>query len=275
MSNTNKFRNGYFQAPNDIFELDLEWHEKLVYLYICRCGNNSEAYPSYNTIAKKCSISKRKVIDVVNALVQKGLIKRQHRKNNNDENQTNLYIIIDPATIDSAHNAPPSEHDAPSSAPDSSPSAEDAPNKELVFKELENKELDNNSRDQNSVVDHVNSKRIHFPDYEKMVYETIISNPILKQFELDQLEAITYFVDTYPEYIDESHPRLTYEQWDRARKEMLYVADLTRDFCLDVEDEMKMIQSYFETKFQEGCNYSVLHYTSGDLRSIRYYEVIH
>lgn len=127
-----KFKNGYFKAPNDIFDEELTLYEKVVYLYLCRCSNNSTAFPSYNTIANKCSISRRKAIDVVSTLQEKGFLKKYYRTNENFESQSNVYEII-----------PPGAQHAPRSAGDSPLSEQDAPNKELDYKELENKELKN------------------------------------------------------------------------------------------------------------------------------------
>jgi hypothetical protein len=124
-----KFENGYFMAPNNIFDIDLKIHEKIVYLYLCRCGNNSTAFPSYNTIAKKCSISRRKAIDAVAMLEGTGLLKKIYRKNELDENMSNVYEVI-----------PPSAPHAPRSAGYAPGSAEYAPNKELGINELGYKE---------------------------------------------------------------------------------------------------------------------------------------
>lgn len=133
MSDKITFENGFFMAPNDIFDCDLKLHDKIVYLYLCRCGNNSTAFPSYNTIAKKCSISRRKAIDVVEKLQELELIKKQHRKKDNGiENNSNVYQVVPPNENHkggSAWCAPSGESHAPCSA-------QDAPNKELDFKEL-------------------------------------------------------------------------------------------------------------------------------------------
>jgi len=84
----------FFQAPNLIFDADLTAYEKIVYLYLCRCGNNSTAFPSYNTIAKKCGISRRKAIECVGALIEKNYITKEQRINPYDNNNfSNVYKI--------------------------------------------------------------------------------------------------------------------------------------------------------------------------------------
>lgn len=91
----------FFQVPNDIFDQEIKvtvkekkndkeqiiertllTSEKLVFVYLCRCGNNNaSAFPSYATIADKCGISRRKAIDVIKVLQENKLIQKTTRKN--------------------------------------------------------------------------------------------------------------------------------------------------------------------------------------------------
>ena len=83
----------YFQTPNEIFELDLKSNEKLVYMYLCRCGNDGkDAFPSYQTIATKCSIGKSTAIRCMNILVDKGLVVKKYRFKEG-ENYSNIYKV--------------------------------------------------------------------------------------------------------------------------------------------------------------------------------------
>ncbi len=88
-----KFAVPYFQTPNEIFKMDLKTNEKLVYIYLCRCGNDGKnAFPSYQTIAKNCSIGKSTAIKCMNALVDKGLVVKQYRFKEG-ENYSNVYKV--------------------------------------------------------------------------------------------------------------------------------------------------------------------------------------
>ncbi len=88
-----KFKVPYFQTPNEIFEMDLKPNEKLVYMYLCRCGNDGkDAYPSYQTIASKCSIGKSTAIRCMNNLVEKGLVVKKYRLKEG-ENYSNVYKV--------------------------------------------------------------------------------------------------------------------------------------------------------------------------------------
>ena len=93
------FKVPYFQSPNDIFDLklDIKPNSKLVYLYLCRCGNNgADVFPSYNKIAEACGIGKRTAIDCVQELVKANLLYKESRKNEKGEATSNLYIVNTP-----------------------------------------------------------------------------------------------------------------------------------------------------------------------------------
>lgn len=125
------FETGYFFGPNEIFDHEkTDVYEKLVYLYLCRCANNStSAFPSYQTIAEKCSMSRRKAVNVIDSLVEKKLLSKTVRRGD-EKNQSNLYKVLSA----SAHHAPPSAQHAPPLVHDMHhPSAHGAPYKELFI----------------------------------------------------------------------------------------------------------------------------------------------
>jgi len=68
----------YFRVPNSVFDLGVSTSALVVLIYLYRCQNNkSEAFPSYNTIAKKCNIERRTAIRVINSLIDRGLIRKK------------------------------------------------------------------------------------------------------------------------------------------------------------------------------------------------------
>ena len=97
MNNIRKERKNWFYSYNIIFDSELSEHAKIVYLYLCRCADEeSQSFPSYNTIAKKCSISRRTAIRAVQELEDVGLLSRDRRtkaKNGKLVNTSNLYTI--------------------------------------------------------------------------------------------------------------------------------------------------------------------------------------
>jgi hypothetical protein len=141
----------FFQAPNDVFDnySDLNIYEKVIYLYLCRCSNQgSPAFPSYTTIAEKCSMSRRKAIDSVQGLLQKGYIIKRTRPSevSAKEHDSNEYELIHKENKGNngggAQHALPSAQDAPPVVNDMHhPSAQGAPYKELDYKELSDKDI--------------------------------------------------------------------------------------------------------------------------------------
>jgi DNA-binding Lrp family transcriptional regulator len=122
----------FFQVPNDIFEIGLNKFEMIVYMYLARTGNNgAKSFPSYATIATKCDISKRKAIESVKSLEEKGIIVVERRYNTEAmKNYTNVYNVRHELKkiAGSAGHAPRSEQYAP-------PSAGDAPIKRTTEQE--------------------------------------------------------------------------------------------------------------------------------------------
>ena len=96
---------------NSVLEnTSLSTYEKLVYIVLCKFANKSkECYPSYKTIAELSGCSKRKAIDVIQSLADKGLIKIAERKDKG-MHCTNLFVIGG-----SEYSAPGSECGAPGS----------------------------------------------------------------------------------------------------------------------------------------------------------------
>jgi hypothetical protein len=108
-----KFEFPYFQCPNEIFDKDFEIidqiknvkrnmdnYEKLILIYLFRCCNNGKvAFPSYNTISKRCCCSRRKAMYSVDNLLQNGFIEKKNRGYVPDnegqvrKNYSNVYTI--------------------------------------------------------------------------------------------------------------------------------------------------------------------------------------
>ena len=84
----------YFQVPNETLDVRLTIHQKMVLVYLCRAGNNgAPIYPSYSTIAEKCSMSRAKAISVVNELEGMGILIVERQRKDNYINSTNLFYI--------------------------------------------------------------------------------------------------------------------------------------------------------------------------------------
>ncbi|WP_340014684.1 helix-turn-helix domain-containing protein [Paenibacillus sp. FSL K6-1318] len=145
MINQLKFDTGFFMGPNEIFDdIDTKTHEKLVYLYLCRCANNAAAFPSYNTIAEKCSMSRRKAVDCIDWLIErKLLVKRTRRKDG--LNESNVYEILRPSAQHASRVVQDMHHGSAGHAPGvvhhmHQGSAQHAPYKELSINNYPYKE---------------------------------------------------------------------------------------------------------------------------------------
>lgn len=91
----------YFKLPNDIFSLNLKPNQFVVLAYLLRhTNNNSKAFPSYQTIADNCNITRVTIINVVKQLIEQELIIKEIRKippseQNKVQNENNIYNIIE------------------------------------------------------------------------------------------------------------------------------------------------------------------------------------
>ncbi|MBN6890043.1 hypothetical protein ACUXCC_005534 [Cytobacillus horneckiae] len=146
--------------------------------------------------------------------------------------------------------------------------------KQVEGKSSINNNKDNNNyknnkksyRGQNSVID-----RLSFSQYLVSIDKNKFST-----YDSEQMAALQFFVECYKHFRETEHPNLTIEQWEDARTTMLMATDenMETDMNVDSEGEKLMITSYFDTYYKD-CNYSVLHYISGNLRAIRYYDTVH
>lgn len=86
---------------------------KLVLIKLCDQANDrGECWPSHSSIAEACEISKRSVINHIEALEQSGILKIKHRKIDNAKT-SNLYTIcLDNIELGSAPVAPGSAGDS-------------------------------------------------------------------------------------------------------------------------------------------------------------------
>jgi hypothetical protein len=124
----------FFIVPLDVLkDKGLTIYEKMVYMVLRSFVNphNDSVWPSYNQIADLSSMSRRKAITVIEALIQKGYIEREYKFDYNPKqqkvmNENNRYTLKMP----SAPDAPPAEvvHRV------HQPSAPDAPPAEVVHR---------------------------------------------------------------------------------------------------------------------------------------------
>lgn len=107
-----KERKNWFYSYNMIFEQDISSQAKLIYLYLCRCADEEgQSFPSINTIAGKCSISRSATIRAIKELMDIGLLAKEKRTRADNSQTSNLYCIFD--TPNSITENPPSVTQTP------------------------------------------------------------------------------------------------------------------------------------------------------------------
>jgi len=90
-------RSGYTVLQDWVIDReDLTSSEKLAYMALCRhASKQGECWPSYQTIAKKMSVSRKTAKVAVQGLVKKGIVKYSERKNDIGHQTSHLYTITD------------------------------------------------------------------------------------------------------------------------------------------------------------------------------------
>lgn len=115
-----------------IYQLKLPIYEKMVLMLIRDLEAKHETvFPSYETIAELCSMSRRKAVLVVKRLVELGLLSKQLRPDKPLKNDSNVYA--------SAPDAPAAEPDSAPCAPYKDPkSLKPKPEEDDIYKPLGN-----------------------------------------------------------------------------------------------------------------------------------------
>ena len=113
-------------------------------------------------------------------------------------------------------------------------------------------------------------------DY-KILERQIISN--YKQLDnkvwtaADYIKTIEYFMRAYEKYRKRSHYPLSNENLKIIMHKLPF-ADNENDNQAELtpSDYKAMINRYFNTKYKNGCDYSIYHFLSDGVRIIKYYE---
>lgn len=93
-------------------------------------------------------------------------------------------------------------------------------------------------------------------------------------------ENVEYYLNKYKAERNQEHPNLKLEQWKRVFEEIIWVVDDDpnygfRDAELMGDNFKDVVDKHFETNYQEGCDYNILHFISGRVMINRYYEAVY
>lgn len=89
----------------------------------------------------------------------------------------------------------------------------------------------------------------------------------------DVIEAIEYYLALYEDYRGMEHPRLKEEQWKYVAVNMFRTEGNGVEHALSETDVDKMMLQHFKTKYQDGCDYNILHFTNDKVKVMRMFEV--
>ncbi|OSX91566.1 helix-turn-helix domain-containing protein [Bacillus mycoides] len=90
-------RGGFFMIDNEVIDNgELDVYAFKTYAVIVRHANQKtkSAFPSLNTIAKKVGCGKKKVIECIKILVERGYISKTLRRDDRGDNLSNLYHLL-------------------------------------------------------------------------------------------------------------------------------------------------------------------------------------
>jgi len=89
-------------------------------------------------------------------------------------------------------------------------------------------------------------------------------------------DVFTYFYRCYQNIFGNHHPMLNNYNIKSVMVKLPYVELEDYDeIVVDAESNIYMIDYYFDQDFGSNCNYSILHYVSGDIRKYAYYKTLH
>lgn len=89
----------------------------------------------------------------------------------------------------------------------------------------------------------------------------------------DFVRVFERFYSMYAEYMGRGHPRLKTETIGRV---MASLVEDDNGMLYAPEDylDSDIIEKYFDTVFNRGCDYSIVHFISGDVRMFKSYEAV-
>lgn len=94
----------------------------------------------------------------------------------------------------------------------------------------------------------------------------------IKDFDREKAAAVDYYLRTYKRYLNDEHPHLKPDQWDHVMSTIFLAYDPDNDreaFVEDYEAITQVIEKHFQTTYEMGCDYNILHFVSGKIIYLR------
>ncbi len=265
-------KRGYFQTPNYILELaNFNIYQKMVLICLYRMGNQGASiYPSYRTIAKRCSISRTQAIHVVKELILCGVLNVKKRKKKS-RNNTNVYTINSDVLEANYREVRKNHIEDNGNGTQSKPgSTEDTPrvvNNVYPIKNPSYKEL---NKKNHSAGDAKKSNVFSFQEYiEKFANE----------HDEEEIEVAGYYVSEYRDIVGREHRKMKLETWHKAIEEVLdlYTMDTGGPEYFErgeTKNVVVLINGYFKKrdKFEKPCDFTLPHFNSPAIKGILLFE---
>lgn len=111
----------WFWDYQEVFFSDLSANAKIVRLCLAMHADhkNRSAFPSLNTMAKECNLSKHSIIKAIKELEDRAWIMRQQRKLPSSNFASTIYVLLSPPVVLAENNSPETQKGG--SAPDALP----------------------------------------------------------------------------------------------------------------------------------------------------------
>lgn len=92
----------------------------------------------------------------------------------------------------------------------------------------------------------------------------------------DYIAVFVYFCEKYRKRFNRDPGRMTQETVNSIVRNLPFTDGLVRSGGVDLspEDYKSLIDAYFVQEFTD-CDYSMSHFMSGDIRTLRYYETLY
>lgn len=108
-------------------------------------------------------------------------------------------------------------------------------------------------------------------------YKNLTDTHEYMHYTLEEYKDIfTYFYRCYQAIWGTHHPIFSSDNIEIVMTKLPYVVlDGNDEIVVDVDDNISMIDYYFDQEFGNKCNYSILHFVSGDIRKYTYYKTLY
>jgi DNA-binding transcriptional ArsR family regulator len=90
------------------------------------------------------------------------------------------------------------------------------------------------------------------------------------------IENVSYYLAKYKKIFNKEHPQLRLDQWQEVFSNIVlpYSETFNKEYELLGKDFQQVVDKHFQTRYNN-CDYNILHFISGDIMTLRAFEVIY